>query len=119
MASDASLENNRSVTVAVPPDSDNYVSASVPIGTLNDEVMDAGFALFSDADNYAGGEEVMEQELNHYSSEKLNRNWAYKYNIDLDGLGYSGKFMALLASDSVPVKATVYDEFYSDWIQPW
>jgi len=34
-------------------------------------------------------------------------------------MGYSGRFFAFLASDSVPVKATVYSEFFSDWIQPW
>nr|GAT43851.1 predicted protein [Mycena chlorophos] len=37
----------------------------------------------------------------------------------MDGVGYSGRFMALLASDSVPLKATVYDEFFAGWIEPW
>ncbi|KAH8827111.1 capsular associated protein [Flagelloscypha sp. PMI_526] len=119
MASDESTSVNRSIVIADPPNSENYVSTSVPIGKLNEEIMDVGFSVFGDAHNYLGGADAMEEELNHASSEVLNRNWAYKYNVDLDGLGYSGRFMSLLASDSVPMKATVYEEFYSDWIQPW
>ncbi|KAJ3759426.1 hypothetical protein EV360DRAFT_69506 [Lentinula raphanica] len=34
-------------------------------------------------------------------------------------MSYSGRFMAFLASDSVPVKSTVYEEYFSDWIEPW
>ncbi|KAJ7475275.1 hypothetical protein B0H11DRAFT_2235902 [Mycena galericulata] len=36
----------------------------------------------------------------------------YKYLLDLDGTGYSGRFLAFLASDSVPVKATVLSLWY-------
>ncbi|KAF8712487.1 hypothetical protein AX14_013057 [Amanita brunnescens Koide BX004] len=34
-------------------------------------------------------------------------------------MSYSGRFMSFLASDSAPIKSTIYEEFFSDWIQPW
>jgi len=37
----------------------------------------------------------------------------------LDGMSYSGRFLSFLASDSVPVKSSVYEEWFTDWIQPW
>lgn len=45
--------------------------------------------------------------------------WSYKYLADLDGYGYSAKFRGLLASTSVPIKSTVYKEFFSDLLVPW
>jgi len=49
----------------------------------------------------------------------LGEHWRHKYLIDFDGMGYSARLFALLASDSAVVKSTVYREFFSDWIQPW
>ncbi|KAJ3726823.1 hypothetical protein C8R42DRAFT_573612, partial [Lentinula raphanica] len=37
----------------------------------------------------------------------IGGHWKYKYLLDLDGMSYSGRFMAFLASDSVPVKSTL------------
>lgn len=34
-------------------------------------------------------------------------------------MGYSGRFMAFMASDSAVIKSTVYKEYFTDWIQPW
>ncbi|KAF7375354.1 CAP10 domain-containing protein [Mycena sanguinolenta] len=80
------------------------------INKLNAEVMDTAFvkAVVPIGSEHRFGD-----------STELGVAWGYKYLLDLDGMGYSGRFMAFLASDSVPVKATVYDEFFSGWIEPW
>jgi hypothetical protein len=49
----------------------------------------------------------------------LTDHWKYKYLIDVDGMSYSAHFLAFMASESAVMKATVYREFFSDWIQPW
>ncbi|KAF5310349.1 hypothetical protein D9611_012102 [Ephemerocybe angulata] len=119
MTSDASDRINRTVTFADPPDSSHYVAASVPVAKLNEEVMDTAFTKAVSADSYPGGESEMRRLHRFADAVPLGRHWAYKYLADLDGVGYSGRFMAFLASDSVPLKATVYKEFFSDWIEPW
>ena len=43
----------------------------------------------------------------------------YKLLLDLDGLAYSARFAALLQSGGAVIKSTVYQEFFSEWIQPW
>jgi hypothetical protein len=45
--------------------------------------------------------------------------WEHKYVLDIDGNGYSGRFLRLLMSNSVPVKMTVFREWINDWIIPW
>ncbi|KAJ6468222.1 hypothetical protein C8R45DRAFT_837910 [Mycena sanguinolenta] len=111
----ADAQRTTAVTFAVPlqqPELSGfaYTTVPVPLAALNAEVMDAAFvkAVVPVGAEHRFGD-----------STELGVAWGYKYLLDLDGMGYSGRFMAFLASDSVPVKATVYDEFFSGWIEPW
>ncbi|KAJ6537985.1 glycosyltransferase family 90 protein [Mycena capillaripes] len=87
-----------------------YTTVPVPLAALNADVMDTAFtkAVVPIGPEHRFGD-----------STELGEAWGYKYLLDLDGMGYSGRFMAFLASDSVPVKSTVYDEFFTGWIEPW
>jgi hypothetical protein len=44
---------------------------------------------------------------------------SYRYVIDVDGNGWSGRFHRLMASNSLVLKSTIFPEWYSDRIQPW
>jgi hypothetical protein len=114
MASD--VEGNRTVTVVGPS---GLSTASVPLDKLNREVLDVALVKASLPGAYPGGLDGMLKELRFDDAVELGRHWAYKYLVDMDGVGYSARFMAFLASDSVPVKASVYNEFYEGWIEPW
>lgn len=118
LASDTSSAN-RTVTFEDPPASANYVSASVPVSWLNTEIMNVAFVKAVAPEAYPGGLSALTDTHRFGDAGPLGKHWAYKYVADLDGMSYSGRFMAFLASDSVPVKATVYEEYFSDWIQPW
>jgi hypothetical protein len=119
MASSTDSDTNRTIVFADPPTSTNYVYASVPISSLNQEIMDVAFVSSVGSDIYPGG--IEQQVLDHRFDDAviLSDYWAHKYILDLDGMSYSGKFLAFLGSDSVVIKSSVYQEFFSDWIQPW
>ncbi|KAJ7103705.1 hypothetical protein C8R43DRAFT_907013 [Mycena crocata] len=87
-----------------------YITAHVPLGALNADVMDAAVV-----------KTVLPLGAEHRMANSVETGvgWEYKYLLDLDGMGYSGRFLAFLASDSVPVKATVYDEYLYGWLEPW
>jgi len=91
----------------------------VPIARLNSEIMDVAFVKATDAQNYPGGLKAMQEDHRFGNAVQLGRHWSFKYVLDMDGMSYSGRFMAFLASDSAVVKATVYEEYFSDWIEPW
>lgn len=118
MTSDTSTAN-RTVIFANSPSSTNYISAVVPIARLNEEIMDTAFVKAVSHESYPGGLKALKEAHRFGDSVPLGKHWSYKYLIDLDGMSYSGRFMSFLASDSVPIKATVYEEYFSDWIQPW
>ncbi|KAJ3746658.1 hypothetical protein DFH05DRAFT_1607570 [Lentinula detonsa] len=91
----------------------------VPAATLNKALMDVAFVKANNADQYPGGLERLMAEHRFSGSVYLGGHWQYKYLLDLDGMSYSGRFMSFLASDSVPIKSTAYEEFFSEWIEPW
>lgn len=46
-------------------------------------------------------------------------HWGYKYLLDLDGAGFSGRFLPFLTSRSLPFKAAVFQEWWDDRVTPW
>jgi len=118
MTSDKS-ETNRTVVFADPPGTNRYVQAKVPVGALNEDFTDVAFTKAVGCVNYPTGCEGMQRDHRFAEAVQLGEHWRHKYLIDVDGMGYSARFFAFLASESAVIKATVYREFYSDWIQPW
>ncbi|KAI0298353.1 hypothetical protein B0F90DRAFT_1733122 [Multifurca ochricompacta] len=112
-------DTNRTIVFADPPGSTNFVYASVPMASLNREIMDVAFVSSVDHENYPGGLEQQIQDHRFDDAAVLSDHWAHKYLLDLDGMSYSGKFFAFMGSDSAVIKSTVHEEFFSDWIQPW
>ncbi|KXS94982.1 hypothetical protein AC578_9482 [Pseudocercospora eumusae] len=46
-------------------------------------------------------------------------HWKYKYLLDLDGAGFSGRFLPFLQSKSLPFKAALFREWWDDRVTPW
>lgn len=46
-------------------------------------------------------------------------HWQYKYLLDLDGAGFSGRFLPFLKSNSLPFKAALFREWWDDRVQAW
>ncbi|KAK5070243.1 hypothetical protein LTR64_002082 [Lithohypha guttulata] len=47
------------------------------------------------------------------------RMFKAKYLPDIDGNSFSGRFLAFLRSNSLPIKATIYKEWHDDRLVPW
>lgn len=46
-------------------------------------------------------------------------HWRYRYLLDLDGAGFSGRFLPFLQSRSLPFKAALFREWWDDRLTPW
>ena len=46
-------------------------------------------------------------------------HWQYKYLMDLDGAGFSGRFLPFLQSHSMPFKAALFREWYDSRLKAW
>ncbi|OXB38294.1 hypothetical protein LQV05_006535 [Cryptococcus neoformans] len=118
MTSDSS-NVNKTVVFADPPGTDHFISAQVPIGQLNKDMMDVAFTNAVGCTQYPGGCDGMRKDHRFADAVPLGENWRHKYLIDIDGMGYSARLFALLKSESAVLKSTVYTEFMSEWLQPW
>lgn len=50
---------------------------------------------------------------------KMDHMYAHKLLPDIDGNSFSGRYRALLLSGSLPIKATIYDEWHDSRLIPW
>ncbi|KAL9083792.1 MAG: hypothetical protein Q9159_005580 [Coniocarpon cinnabarinum] len=50
---------------------------------------------------------------------KSTEAYKYKYQPDLDGASYSGRYRSILQDSSLPIKATIYDEWHDSRLVPW
>lgn len=49
----------------------------------------------------------------------FQKHWRYKYLVDLDGAGFSGRFLPFLQSHSLPFKSALFREWYDSRLVPW
>ena len=49
----------------------------------------------------------------------FQQHWRYKFLLDLDGAGFSGRFLPFLQSRSLPFKAAVIREWWDDRVTAW
>ncbi|KAH1405016.1 hypothetical protein KXX64_009627, partial [Aspergillus fumigatus] len=49
----------------------------------------------------------------------MNKQYDYKYLPDVDGNSFSGRYRGFLLSTSLPIKATIYDEWHDSRLIPW
>lgn len=95
LASDSS-EVNKTVVFADPPGTDNFISAPVPVGPMNKDMMDVAFTKAVGCTQYPGGCDGMRKNHRFADNVPLGENWRHKYLIDVDGMGYSARLFALV-----------------------
>lgn len=45
--------------------------------------------------------------------------WKWKYLLDIDGHGMSGRFYPLMKSKSLVFKCAMFREWHDEWLWPW
>lgn len=49
----------------------------------------------------------------------MKEQYSFKYLPDIDGNSFSGRYRGFLGSTSMPIKATIYDEWHDSRLMPW
>lgn len=86
---------------------------------LNEEIMDVAFTNVWNCGPQAECDAAKHGNYRFAHRDAIEAVRKYKLLLDLDGLAYSARFAALLQSGGAVIKSTVYQEFFSEWIQPW
>ena len=104
------------VLVTVNATSSSLVSMSAPGPKINEHTTDVGLACDAQL-----GECAEQQRLGYRIVQPgpMNEAWRHRYVLDLDEVGLSPRFPALMESRSAVIKASMQREFWQDWIVPW
>ncbi|KAF9038445.1 glycosyl transferase family 90-domain-containing protein [Panaeolus papilionaceus] len=62
---------------------------------------------------------VLKEIYPYRERQSIKQAGTYKYVIDVDGNGWSGRFKRLITSNALVFKSTIYPEWYADRIAPW
>ncbi|KAJ3886481.1 glycosyl transferase family 90-domain-containing protein [Lentinula edodes] len=61
----------------------------------------------------------MKQIYEYKNMQSMKAAGNYKYVLDVDGNGWSGRFKRLMTSNSLVFKTTIYPEWFVDRVAPW
>lgn len=100
-----------------------YKYTMVPGNTLRDLGLSTDIAIV-DKIARCGGEglhDCKDQEAEFALVPPINfqSHWQYRYLFDLDGAGFSGRFLPFLQSHSLPFKTALFREWYDERITAW
>ncbi|GAA6064394.1 hypothetical protein JCM10212_004233 [Sporobolomyces blumeae] len=115
MANQASLDSSR-VLVAFDPKTAGLDSIASPVGIVNKVTSDIAMACDPNL-----GECAYLRSLGYRVEPPapLSDAWKHKFVLDIDEIGFSPRFLALMESKSAVVKSSVQREFWRGWAQPW
>ncbi|KAL7005163.1 hypothetical protein EMMF5_005272 [Cystobasidiomycetes sp. EMM_F5] len=88
------------------------------IADLNREYMDVSFSghpVQCDDETCA----LMDRIIEFAPTMGLDDSYQYKFLMDVDGNGWSGRFHRLMSTKSIVLKSTIFPEWYSERIMPW
>ncbi|KAG9311520.1 hypothetical protein JVU11DRAFT_7723 [Chiua virens] len=112
------------VSVLITGDGEGVMAAGEPettrLARVNPAWMDIAFADRPIACDERGGTCMeMEKMWEFRKAQGRREEGRYKFILDVDGNGWSGRFKRLMTSNALVFKSTVYPEWYASRIAPW
>jgi hypothetical protein len=120
LASPKPGSNNAPQPILIPSGSHQHKYTSLPVSDL--AAMLPTSVHIAETIHRCGGHDC-DDELAEFSPlatpTDFQSHWSYKYLLDLDGAGFSGRFLPFLASRSLPLKSALFREWWDDRLTPW
>lgn len=115
MANQGSMETPR-VLVGFDSKTAGLDSISAPVGIVNKVTSDIAMAC-----DPSLGECSYFRSLGYRVEPPapLSDAWKHKFVLDIDEIGFSPRFLALMESKSAVIKSSIQREFWRGWVQPW
>ena len=117
------LVNNNTasqISVLLPTDEPNSYSYQILDGTA--PTSDLGLQTevhVNEPIRYCGECSIQSKELGMSPRVPFQGNWRYRHLFDLDGAGFSGRFLPFLQSNSLPYKSGLLRQWFDSRVKPW
>ncbi|KAJ7634484.1 glycosyl transferase family 90-domain-containing protein [Roridomyces roridus] len=94
----------------------------VDVARAHPDLVDAQITRFADLLCFSEDgcdRDAIINEYNMTGGMPQETSYKYKYLLDVDGMTYSGRYLGLLRTGSLVFKATVFEEYFNDWLRPY
>lgn len=120
LTSPNAASNNAQQPILIPHGSHKHTYTTLPVSDLA-ALLPASVKIVETIHRCGGPD--CDDEFKEFSPlatpTDFQNHWSYKYLLDLDGAGFSGRFLPFLASRSLPFKAALFREWWDDRLTPW
>lgn len=119
------MDSNRPVTLLRKPEMDGHQNNKIQWETSNSTIaeissfLDIRISAVIQCEQDACEDQEAVLKVDPDARDDVSASYASRYNLDLDGNGFSGRFYRLLRSKSAVIKQTLYKEWHDDWLIPW
>jgi Glycosyl transferase family 90 len=110
-SSSSSEERTRYKYTTVPGTAIKHLGLSTDIAIVDNIARCGGIGLHDCTDQ--------EAEFALVPPADFQSHWQYRFLFDLDGAGFSGRFLAFLHSHSLPFKTALFREWYDERMTAW
>ena len=111
-------EEKRNATLLKKDSGGRYVPYQVPMASQT-HLFNASFTRVLQCDKGSGQCEAQEKFYNPWPRDSRLATYEYRYLIDIDGNGFSGRFYRLLESNATVLKQTIFQEWHDEQLIPW
>ncbi|KAG9237790.1 hypothetical protein BJ875DRAFT_121298 [Amylocarpus encephaloides] len=102
-----------------PGQTHGYSHHSVPLSQLQDAI-NISVAFVGEPVRCRGLDcPIQNAEFNWASQMDFQEHWQYKYLFDLDGAGFSGRFLPFLQSESLVFRAASFRQWFDERLTAW
>ncbi|KAJ6579157.1 glycosyl transferase family 90-domain-containing protein [Mycena vulgaris] len=93
----------------------------IDLGRAHPDIMDVAITRFAETLCLEGCDRAAVVTEYNITGEAEAREdmYQFKYALDVDGTTFSGRYLGLLRSGSLVFKATVFEEYFNDWLRPY
>lgn len=63
--------------------------------------------------------DIQRRKLGITNRVQFDQHWKHRFLFDLDGAGFSGRFLPFLQSSSLPFRAAIFRQWFDSRITPW
>jgi hypothetical protein len=120
MTNNLTNSNHHGATILLPSSPNTYKYTTIPSTSIASLGLQTNIS-FVDHVVRCGGIDCPTQssEFAFGKGTDFQSHWHYRYLFDLDGAGFSGRFLPFLQSKSLPFKTALFREWYDSRLTAW
>ncbi|KAM5432695.1 hypothetical protein MferCBS31731_007409 [Microsporum ferrugineum] len=114
--------NTNPVSMLLPSRSKGFFSYSTLTPSIASQSLELNLSIGIAEEIVRSGKkdrDIQRRELGITRRVQFDEHWKYRFLFDLDGAGFSGRFLPFLQSNSLPFRTAIFRQWFDTRLMPW